>query len=531
MDIRGDYWGRSTPVVWLHTPKDPMSVPLTHLHPSTGTAYMPRGEDGRVGYFGIPDPRTYYLAEPFVSRPDLLDPIQYDSPYWSFATEHGMSGHSEYFWAYKYNPTNPAHWDNPSVDHKMRAGSIWDAARVYRAGDIVAMDGGSSWSVFRCLRDGNVSRKPRTVTIPLGQTGQIANANQTSDHPDWWQWIGWYHWPAANAAGLPTTPRHINSGSTYVTTHGAPSGLVNWPGWGLGQSGGCWSGRGVEAGRQVGADQWSSGEAQSDNIGPAVRVNAETKDCYHVATQYAPYGEDRNENPDYDGDLIQMPAGARMGTTRLFRMRNGVGTLLAEWTDKSLWRFGGPWCLKLAVQTVNGKPVISVWWRVWGYDPHEDDINWDPWHFFGSYTDTSPEAILVGQPGFATGVALTETFGSGGPIGRDTTDDPWVVAEGFFWYGWGEIDPDSPKAPKGSYVVAAENDRAPASVAAGGDAAYAAKTLAIDSLTAPDASNRVTISGRRGPGSTVTVSPTLGAPGPVTYPTDTTWQCVVDLGG
>jgi len=133
----------------------------------------------------------------------------------------------------------------------------------------------------------------------------------------------------------------------------------------------------------VNPDHWSEEETEggtgsSEGLGPAVRVSPQTDTMYHLSLEYA-------------GDDDQ---GHAWSYIHLHRRVNGVNTLL--------YTFGAfeTWPSTAAKLTVYGNPpVLSAAIRKNGYDPFEIDIVNTPWSQIGTYTDTSPSAILSGQPG------------------------------------------------------------------------------------------------------------------------------------
>jgi len=133
----------------------------------------------------------------------------------------------------------------------------------------------------------------------------------------------------------------------------------------------------------VSSDHWSEEESEGgtenpEGLGPAVRVNPKTDTMYHLSLEYS--GE------DYQGHALSY--------VRLYKRVNGVSTLLYTFGEFVTWPSTAS---KLAVY--GNPPILSAAIRHNGYDPFEGDIVNNPWIPVGTYSDTSPSAILKGQPG------------------------------------------------------------------------------------------------------------------------------------
>lgn len=122
-------------------------------------------------------------------------------------------------------------------------------------------------------------------------------------------------------------------------------------------------------------DHWSECEADAGGLGPAVRVDTASGDCYMAIHNYG------------------------IGRIDLYRRKDGVATFLAGYysTDPDY----GPQATKLAC---DGRDLY-VYVRTGpsgggpGYDPYELQIATYPWEQIGHYTDSSADALLTGKPG------------------------------------------------------------------------------------------------------------------------------------
>ena len=215
----------------------------------------------------------------------------------------------------------------------------WTPSQNFMENDLAVYPVGGGGTLYRSLLDNNANLLP-------------------PDNPDWW--------------AVDDT-----SGNMTWFTPVMPRNQWSWPGGASVVGVAAWSYN------IASPDHWSEEETEggtggSEGLGPAVRVNPQTDTMYHLSLEYA--GDDDQGNA--------------WSYVHLHRRINGVNTLLYTFgvfetspsTATRLTVYGNP-------------PVLSASIRLNGYDPFEIDIVNTPWTSIGAYTDTSPSAILTGEPG------------------------------------------------------------------------------------------------------------------------------------
>ena len=217
----------------------------------------------------------------------------------------------------------------------------WTASQIFMKNDLAAhlTNSGDILYLYRSRRDNNYNVHP-------------------PDNPDWWVIddtkgnLTWF---------TPVMPRN----QWYWAGGASVVGVAAW------------------SYSVVSPDQWSEEESEGgtmnpEGLGPAVRVDPKTDTMYHLSFEYS--------GDDYQGHARSY--------VRLYKRVNGVNTLLYTFGEFVTWPSTAS---KLAVY--GNPPVLSAAIRHNGYDPFEGDIVSNPWKPIGSYTDSSPSAILTGQPG------------------------------------------------------------------------------------------------------------------------------------
>jgi hypothetical protein len=212
-----------------------------------------------------------------------------------------------------------------------------------------------SWSTSQIFMENDLAVYPKDGVATLYRSRQNNNSNLSPpDYPDWWvvdssngnlAWFTrnqWYWAGGASAVGVAAWSYSVKS-----------------------------------------SDHWSEeesegGTANPEGLGPAVRVDPKTDTMYHLSLEYS--------GDDYQGHA--------QSYVRLYKRVNGVSTLLYTFGEFVTWPSTAS---KLDVY--GNPPVLSVAIRHNGYDPFEGDIVSNRWIPVGIYTDTSPSAILKGQPG------------------------------------------------------------------------------------------------------------------------------------
>ena len=215
----------------------------------------------------------------------------------------------------------------------------WTSSQIFMKNDLVLYPASGGDTLYRSLRDDNNNLPP-------------------PDNPDWWV--------------LDDT-----NGNLSWFTPVMPENQWYWAGGASAVGVAAWSYN------VVGPDHWSEEETEGgtgspEGLGPAVRVTPQTDTMYHLSLEYS--------GDDYQGHAWSY--------IHLHKRINGVNTLLYTFGEFETWPGTAT---KLAVY--GNPPVLSVAVRKNGYDPFEGDIVNTPWQPLGTYTDTSPSAILTGQPG------------------------------------------------------------------------------------------------------------------------------------
>ena len=215
----------------------------------------------------------------------------------------------------------------------------WTPSQVFMENDLAVYPSNSESTLYRSRRDNNYNLIP-------------------PDNPDWWIVddsngnLAWF---------TPVTPRN----QWYWAGGASAVGVAAW------------------SYSVVGPDHWSEEETEGgtgspEGLGPAVRVDPQTDTMYHLSLEYS--------GDDYQGHAWSY--------VHLHKRVNGVNTLLYTFGEFETWPSTAA---KLAVY--GNPPVLLAAIRQNGYDPFESDIVSNPWEPIGTYIDTSPSAILTGQPG------------------------------------------------------------------------------------------------------------------------------------
>jgi hypothetical protein len=216
-----------------------------------------------------------------------------------------------------------------------------------------------NWTSSQIFMENDLAVYPTDGVGILYRSRQNNNSNlPPPDNPDWWIVDG----SNGNLAWFtPVIPRN----QWYWAGGASAVGVAAW------------------SYSVVSPDHWSEEETEGgtmnpEGLGPAVRVEPKTDTMYHLSLEYS--GDDNQ--------------GHAWSYVRLYKRVNGVSTLLYTFGEFVTWPSTAS---KLAVY--GSPPVLSAALRHNGYDPFEGDIVSNPWQTIGTYTDTSPSAILEGQPG------------------------------------------------------------------------------------------------------------------------------------